>query len=496
MSKAVRRFGSILLAALVVALAIAALVGGPPLYRIALLGSGYMAQQLCAGVFISGRSLDQVMDEDLSGPGLGALALFTPRVDEMDKSVRASAFGVGIAGQTAVFRKGLGCTIIRHESVAEFRARNPDPFTAEPRPAPDAEWPEGSRVAAGPWRTGFAWPDGVDGPAASQAVDAIFAEPDPAHPRNTRALVVVHQGRIVAERYAPGFDAHMPLVGWSMSKTGTNALIGLRIKDGALALDDKRLMPEWRGRDDMRGEITVNALLRMISGLGFDEDPDDKLSDVSQMTYVQGNTAAFAASKPLVYAPGTHWSYSTGTTEILSAVLRETFDDERGYLRYPRERLFGPLGMRTAQLAPDASGTLVGGVFLYASARDWARFGLLFLRDGTWGGEQILPEGWVAYTTRPTGQSPDDRYGAQIWLKLEQSDNLGEPPMPADSFYMLGHNGQVVAMVPSKDLVVVRLGQTLSGGDWDTARDLGPLVNAFPDVEPEATPLEATPLGE
>jgi CubicO group peptidase (beta-lactamase class C family) len=104
------------------------------------------------------------------------------------------------------------------------------------------------------------------------------------------------------------------------------------------------------------------------------------------------------------------------------------------------------------------------------------------LRDGRWGGERILPEGWVAYTTRPTVQSPNDRYGAQVWLKLEKSENLGEPPMPEDSFYMLGHNGQVVAMVPSKDLVVVRLGQTLSGGDWDTARDLGPLVNAFPDI--------------
>jgi CubicO group peptidase (beta-lactamase class C family) len=470
------------LAVLVILIAAAAFFGGPPLYRIALLGSGYMAEQLCAGLFVSGRSFDHVMAEDLSGPGLDALALFTPRVDETAKTVRASPFGVGIAGQTAVFRNGLGCTLIRHKSVGAARARNPDPFGPEPPPASDAEWPDGSRVAAGPWGPDFDWPAGVDGQAASRAVDAIFAEPDPALPRKTRGLVVAYKGRIVAERYAPGFDAHMPLAGWSMSKTGTKALIGLRIEDGALALDDKRLIPEWLGQDDMRGEITIDMLLRMTSGLAFDEDPNDKLSDVSQMMFVHGNTAAFAASKPIVYAPGTHWSYSTGTSAILSAVLRETFDNEQDYLRYPRERLFGPLGMRTAQLAPDASGTLMGGAFLYASARDWARLGLLFLRDGRWGGERILPEGWVAYTTRPTVQSPNDRYGAQVWLKLEKSENLGEPPMPEDSFYMLGHNGQVVAMVPSKDLVVVRLGQTLSGGDWDTARDLGPLVNAFPDI--------------
>ncbi|BAQ16120.1 serine hydrolase domain-containing protein [Methyloceanibacter caenitepidi] len=486
MSKTLKRSGKVWLVALAIAIAAVAYLAVPPLYRIALLGSGYMAQQLCAGLFVSGRTFDAVMAEDLSGPGLGPLAPFTAHVDDTAKTVRASPLGVGFAGQTAVFQEGLGCTLVRDQSAAAYAARARDPFDADPPAAPDAEWPQGSRVAAGAWRADFAWPDGVDGPAASQAVDAIFADPDPERPRATRALVVVHKGRIVAERYAPGFDAHMPLVGWSMSKTGTNALIGLRVKDGKLGLDDTRLMPEWLGRDDMRGEITLNTLLRMISGLAFHEDPDDKLSDVSQMMFVQGNTAAFAASKPLAYAPGTHWSYSTGTAAILSGVLRETFDDERDYLRYPRERLFGPLGMRTAQLAPDAAGTFMGGAFLYASARDWARLGLLYLQDGRWDGEQILPEGWVAYTTRPTVQSPNDRYGAQVWLKLEKSANLGEPPMPADSFYMLGHNGQVVAMIPSKDLVVVRLGQTMNGGDWDTARDLGPLVNAFTDKRPDA----------
>jgi hypothetical protein len=126
----------------------------------------------------------------------------------------------------------------------------------------------------------------------------------------------------------------------------------------------------------------------------------------------------------------------------------------------------------------------MGGAFLYASARDWARLGLLFLHDGKWRGEQLLPEGWVAYTTEPTPQSPDDEYGAQVWLKLTSSPGLGEPPMPADTYYMLGHQRQVVAMIPSKDLVVVRLGLTPSGGDWDTARELSPLVNAFPDKTP------------
>lgn len=481
MVKALLRSGKFWLGLMAVVLAIVAAFVVPPLYRIGLLGSGYMAQQLCAGIFVSGRPFDRVMAEDLSGPGLGALALFSPRVDETAKTVRASAFG--IAGQTAVFQEGLGCTLIRHQTVEAFRARTGGLFPGEPAPLPDAEWPDGGNVASGPWQDDFAWPDGVDGQAASRAVDAIFVDPATERLRGTRALVVVHKGRIVAERYAPGFDAQMPLVGWSMSKTGTNALIGLRVGDGRLALDDRRLMPEWRAPDDMRGVITLNELMRMTSGLAFYEDPGDKLSDVSQMMFVQGNTARFAASKPLAFAPGIHWAYSSGTTAILAGVLRETFEDERAYLRYPRERLFGPLGMRTAQLAPDASGTFVGAAFLYASARDWARLGLLYLRGGRWGDAQLLPKEWVAYSTTPTPQAPRAEYGAQVWLKLTKSQGLGEPPMPEDAFYMLGHNGQAVAMVPSKDLVVVRLGLTPSGsGDWDTARELGPLVNAFPDT--------------
>ena len=445
----------------------------PRVYRIALLGSGYMAQTLCAGIFLSGRDFQDLKRADLTGPGLGTLRLFTPSVDKEAKDVSAAAFG--LARQTSIFRQGLGCTLIHHKTAASLRSETKGLFSSAPPMDGDAEWPAGSRVAAGDW------PEDVDAKAAIRAIDAIFSEPNPKRPRGSRALVVVYQGRIVAERYAPGFDAQMPLVGWSMSKTATNALVGLRIGDGALALEDQRLMPQWRGASDPRGAITLDELMRITSGLSFDESTDDNLSDVSQMLFVQGNTAAFAAAKPLSYKPGTHWYYSSGTTNIIAGVLRETFDDDRDYLRFPHDRLFAPLGMRTAVLAPDASGTLMGASFLYASARDWARLGLLFLQDGKWQGEQLLPEGWAAYTTRPTPQSPNDEYGAQVWLKLKDSPGLGEPPMPEDAFYTMGFDGQVVAMVPSRALVVVRLGLTPKGGGWEPARDLAPLVNAFPE---------------
>jgi len=444
----------------------------PRISRIALLGSGYMAQTLCAGLFVSGRDMESLMTQDLSGPGLEPLQLFTPVVDHEAQTVRATAFG--LFGQTAIFRDGLGCTLIHDKTVASLRAQGANLFASTPAPMAQAEWPVGARVTSRPWA------EGVDEAAVAQAIEAIFSEPDPARPRNTRALVVVHRGRIVAERYVPGFDAQMPMIGWSMSKTAINALAGLRIKDQAITLDATDLMPEWRDENDPRAAITLNELMHMTSGLAFDEDTDDMLSDVSQMIYVHGNTARFAADKPLDHKPGTRWSYSSGTTNIIAAVLRETFDDERAYLRFPRERLFAPLGMRSAVFSPDASGTFMGCSFLYASARDWARLGLLFLEDGVWQGKRLLPEGWVAYSVRPTLLAPDDRYGAQVWLKLPKSPALGEPPMPEDAFYMLGHDGQVTAMVPSRDLVIVRLGLTRKGGDWETARDLAPLVSAFP----------------
>ncbi len=459
----------------VIVLVTAAAIAIPQVYRIALLGSGYMAQTLCAGMFVSGRNFQDLMSEDLTGPGLGALRLFTPTIDEAEKEVSAAAFG--IAGQTSVFRDGLGCTLVHRKTAASLRGEangllSPPPLDTQ------AAWPLGSRVEPLP-----RWPDGVDGDAAARAIDAIFAEPDPKRRRGSRALVVVYRGRIVAERYAPGFGADMPLIGWSMSKTATNALIGLRIGDGALALQDRDLMPQWRDPGDPRAAITLDELMRMTSGLAFDESYADDLSDVSQMIFVQGNTAAFAAGKPLSHEPGTHWSYSSGTTNIIAGVLRETFDNERDYLGYPRTRLFGPLGMRSAVFSPDASGTLMGSSLVYASARDWARLGLLFLQDGLWQGKQLLPQGWTAYTTRPVPQSPNDEYGAQVWLKLKGSPGWGEPPMPEDGFYMMGYDGQIVAMVPSKALVVVRLGLTPKGGNWEPARDLAPLVHAFPDQQ-------------
>ena len=441
-----------------------------PLYRVALLGSGYMAHTLCSGMFVSGRDLNDVMAPELAGAGSGELAYFQAAPDHEARTVSASAYG--FAAQTAIFRDGLGCTLVAGKSEADLRAQAAGLVPARTSTDAGAAWPLGEHVAA------WVVPETVNGEAVTKAIDDIFAERDPVRPRRTRALVVVHGGRIVAERYTPGFDAHMPLIGWSMAKTAVNALVGMRVKDGAITLDDNALMPEWQAKDDPRRAITLGELMHMTSGLEFDESHGN-LSDASQMLFVHGDAARFAASKPLMHEPGTHWSYSSGSTTIIDRVLRGTFVDERDYLRFPQTRLFDPLGMKSAVLEPDASGTFVGSSFLYASARDWARLGLLFLRDGVWNGTRLLPEGWVDYLLEPTKLSPHGQYGAQVWLKLPNTPNQGEPPMPDDAYYMLGFNGQAVVVVQSRDLIIVRLGLTPDGGDWHTGRDLAPLVNAF-----------------
>jgi CubicO group peptidase (beta-lactamase class C family) len=456
-----------LVAAIVLAMMIAA---GLRAYGTALVGSGYSAEILCGAVFVSGREPAAVEAEDLSGPGLELAPYFDKQVERDAKRVAGSFHG--LAAQIAIFRDGFGCTRINRGTAADLPAASAVPSIPPPDPA--ALWPEGERVdLATP-------PDEIDLPALNAAVASAFAEPDPAHPRNTRALVVVHRGRIVAERYAPGFGTDTPLIAWSMAKGAANALIGLRVKDGKLAVTDKGLLPEWRGAGDRRAGISLDDLLRMSSGLAFDESYNDPLGDVTEMLFVAGDMAKFAAKKTLRHAPGSYWNYSSGTTVLLARVLRETFATEADYLRYPHERLFGPLGMRSAVLETDASGTFVASSLLYASARDFARLGLLFLQDGVWRGERLLPERWVAYTLAPTKAAPDESYGAQMWLKLPESDGYGEPPLPADAFYFLGYDEQIIAVVPSRDLVIVRLGLTQQGGDWDHARDLAPIVVAVP----------------
>lgn len=416
------------------------------------------AKRLCSSVFLSGRSVDEVLATELADSARQGLHF---ELGDDPPAVVGSAAG---ESALAVFRPHLGCTLVDPVDVDDLLGQlDPAAYPAIDAPDPGEPWPEGSRVEL-PTAV-----DGLDLDAVNRAVADAFAEPDPATPRNTRAVVVVHDGRIVAERYAAPFDAGTRQLGWSMTKTVINALTGILVKDGALRVEAPAPVADWQSPNDPRHAITLGHLLRMSSGLEFAEVYSVGAdSDVVQMLFGEGSDdmGAFAADKPPAHPPGVVWAYASGTTNLLAMIQRQAFERLQEHFAFPRERLFNELGMASAVLEPDASGTFVGSSYLYATPRDWARLGLLYLEDGVWNDRLILPDGWVDYSLTPAPAADAGHYGAHVWLNRGAGGDAAarpHPELPAEMFYLSGFEGQNVVVVPSHDLVVVRMGLTRSG---------------------------------
>ena len=413
------------------------------LWRVFNIGTAYQAKQFCSGVFVSQRSPESIFDRDVLAEIRGLSALeqsivksIEVHVDRLQKSVTASIFGG--AKHQAIFRPGLGCTLVIDRSPAELRSQAQQ---LNLTPQQDRRWLSGKTNQI---------PAEINQKQLTAAMDWIFA---PQH--NSRAVVIVYKGQIVAERYAPGFSAQMPLHGWSMTKSVMNALVGILVKEGKLSLTDKNLMPEWNHSGDRRSQITLDSMLRMSSGLQFDENEGNPLGNLIQMLYGQSNVAAYAASQPLEADPGTKWQYASGTSNIISRIIRRAIGDrDADYLTFPRRALFDRLGMSSAVIEPDATGTFIGSAFMYATARDWARFGLLYLQDGVWEGQRILPAGWVNYSRTPTPAAPKKNYGAHFWLM-----NVSTPSGQSKIMTARGFQDQYTAIIPSHQLVIVHLGK-------------------------------------
>ena len=443
--------------------------------RIISVANAFYAKTLCSGVFLAGRHEDDVVMKDvLADMSFGIRHLH--REIYRDRNL-VSVAALGFQERFALFRPGLGCTLVTDTSVDALLEQAKGFTPPASLPPSSALWPEGARVEP------LSADAGVDGKLLKSVVDDAFAEPDPGALRRTRAVVVAYKGRIVAERYGPGMGPQTRLLGWSMGKTMLNALTGTLIAQGLLTLDQDRLYAQWRGEGDPRAKISVDNLLRMVSGLDFDQPHERMLSDVRKMLFLKGDSAAYAASEKLTSPVGSKWFYASGSTSLLAGVMRTAVGGTQArYFAYPRRALFGPLGMNSAVIEPDAAGTFLAPAFAYASARDWARFGQLYLNDGMWGDKRILPEGWVKYSTAPTPQS-GGQYGAGLWLEIPDFLRPAFPAdykLPEDAFYMLGHEGQMVAVIPSRQLVVVRLGLSRRRGAWDQGAFLDALLKAFP----------------
>jgi CubicO group peptidase (beta-lactamase class C family) len=291
--------------------------------------------------------------------------------------------------------------------------------------------------------------------------------------------VVLHRGAVVAERYGAGIDLETPLPGWSLTKSVLNALIGIAVREGTLVLDEPTRLASWRAADDARARITVSDLLRMSSGLEFTEDQGAASSDIFRMLYGAPDMADFASRKKLVAEPGSLWSYSSGSSLILSRLLRERLGDE-AYRSFPRDALFEPLGFARATMEVDGTGTFVASSYMYATAREWARLGQLYLQDGVWLGRRLLPEGWVAYTTLPAPANALATYGAHFWLSPPTAYRGPPAALPAGVFHAVGHEAQFVTIVPSRDVVIVRLGKTRYPSAWQHDRFVAAVLAALP----------------
>jgi CubicO group peptidase (beta-lactamase class C family) len=307
-----------------------------------------------------------------------------------------------------------------------------------------------SQPANVPWPT-EQWPRGeITNSEIAGLAEEIF---DLNGPQGvTYALLIIKEGKFVYERYNAGANGFYLQYSWSMAKSITHALVGILVRQGRLDIYAPADVPEWR--DDERSNITLDQLLRMSSGLEFVEDyTDNQVSDVIPMLQFEGrhDTGAFAANKPLIHEPGSFWSYSSGTTNIICRILKQVVGGgASGMLEFMENELFGPIGVRSATPKFDTSGTFIGSSYLLASPQDFARFGFLYLRGGLWNGREILPEGWVDYARTPTYRDSDSCYGAQWWMR----------PDKPDWFYCGGYDGQRILCIPEKDVVIVRCGRT------------------------------------
>lgn len=442
------------------------------LWELISIGAAYKAKILCSGVFVSMRTPDDVLHNDLGVDDLPILRTLDAAIDRTTHTV--SVTFLGLVKQSAEYRPGLGCTL-KFKGYKQPPLIHFDP-TIDRVNTLQSQWPttdsEADVTAT------------IDQNLLDAAIDWAFSEPHPVRLRRTRAVVVVHRGQIVGERYAPPFDQHTPLIGWSMTKSVVHALVGILIKEGKLSLTNTVQAPEWPELSNGRSAITVDHLLQMTSGIEFDENYTNPLADVTRMLLRTPDMASYAANKKLVAEPGSQWRYSSGTTNILSRVMRRAIGNT-DYHSFPHRALFQPLGMKTAVLEPDASGTFVGSSYVYATARDWAKFGLLYLQDGMWNGQRMLPEGWVRHATTPASSIPGNAFGAHFWLQIPDEYTSGGDAslLPQDAFHAVGHAGQFITVIPSRELVVIRLGLSRYASAWQHDIFLNKLLVAVKDSD-------------
>lgn len=398
--------------------------------------SGFGAKNMCSCLFQASRDQAAVIANDNN---FSPINIAKYEVD--NKNLRVTASVYGLMKRTAVYHEDLGCQLLVKGEADKVVNYFPVPHNCPP-------------LAPFPW--------GNDGTTDSiftnvnytklqNAVDHSFDKAGE-DKLKTRSLLVVYKDYIIAEKYADGFDEHSLLLGWSMTKSVLVTLFGVLQKQGKIDLHNSHLFNEWKNSD--RATIELADLLQMKSGLEWDENYNE-ISDVTEMLFLDKDMTKKQLFKPMAFPLGEHFNYSSGISNMLSGYLRNQFKTHKEYLDFPVVQLYDRLGMSSMMIETDLAGNYVASSYGWANTRDWAKLGLLYLHDGNWFGDQVLDKSWVDFVSKPNGVS-DGIYGAHFWL------NAGgrRPDVPKDMYAMEGYQGQMVFIIPSKNLVVVRMGLT------------------------------------
>ncbi|MEM1245292.1 MAG: serine hydrolase [Acidobacteriota bacterium] len=429
------------------------------------------AKLLCSGVFVAGREPDEFIERDLQAPEYTFHDWSETRVDVDREARRVTVEAPGTDARRAVYTGDQGCVLL-------------------PLLADDVFFPPETIERQGAGSGG--WPEPASPPLAAEQqerLDEVLAgaleEREGQPVQDTRALVVLRGDRLVAEAYAPGFDGSSRQIAWSMGKSVMAALVGTLVQADRLDVDAPAPVPAWQG--DARSEITVTDLLQMSGGLDFNQfgtdDPEYYTGEHHHELVYFGavDVHDYVLDRPLAHEPGTHWAYRNTNPLALGAILQRLLEAEGASpLAYPQRALFDKIGARDFVLETDPYGHFLITGFVYGTAYDWARFGLLHLQDGVWQGERVLPEGWSRFVSTPAPAHPQQGYGAQFWL------NAGGryASWPKDAYWAAGWLSQMVLVVPSRDVVFVRLGHSAEGG---FAEYIEPLVADVLEILAEST---------
>lgn len=426
------------------------------------IGSGFIAHILCSEIFVSGIDPADTYNAYIaSNRLLGPLGVAI-RTDVNHQRQEVQATVGGLFHSRARYAGETGCRLVRDASderlVDELLAMSTRAAPAEEPPVVPPEHP-----------------------MLSATLDAAFVEPAVGPPLRTRAVVVMREGRVIGEKYAPGIGPQTPLLGFSLTKSVTNALLGVLVQQGRLRTQDLAPIGSWRRSNDWRSAITIDQLLRMESGLAWYETLGAAgMDSATRMLWSEPDFVAFAENRSSDFAPGAYWRYSSGDTMVLSQIIHQSAGGDRfASLRFAREALFEPLGLRSARLSIDRGGAMVGAFGMFATARDWARFGALYANDGMVGDRRILPPGWVDYSASVSPRAPFG-YGAHFWTMRSKTEDVADwmsAGIPADSLIAIGYFGQMIIISPAKKLVIVRLG-VAPGGSAAVLPSLAPLLAA------------------